>query len=111
MLPRKLFLDFEDGEIMFLRNVDPFQQNTWRYILENNILLSNRLFNKITKRKESKAISVTGRGGLWGCEMLRISHCLDNRLTDGVKVVSPTHRPHFTPQKHYYFYVSGTHFC
>jgi hypothetical protein len=43
--------------------------------------------------------------------MLRIPHCLDNRLTDGGKVVSPTHRPQFTPQKHYYFYVSGTHFC
>jgi hypothetical protein len=28
---------------------------------------------------------------------------------DGGKVVSPTHTPHFTPQKHY-FYVSGTHF-
>jgi hypothetical protein len=25
---------------------------------------------------------------------------LDNPLTDGGKVVSPTHRPHFTPQKH-----------
>jgi hypothetical protein len=33
-----------------------------------------------------------------------------SRLTDGGKVVSLTHRPHFTPQKHYYFYVSGTHF-
>jgi hypothetical protein len=43
--------------------------------------------------------------------MLRIPHCLDNRLTDGGKVVSPTHQPHFTPQKHYYVYVSGTHFC
>jgi hypothetical protein len=21
------------------------------------------------------------------------------------------HQPHFTPQKHYYFYVSGTHLC
>jgi hypothetical protein len=26
---------------------------------------------------------------------------LDNRLKDGGKVVSPTHQPHFTPQKHY----------
>jgi hypothetical protein len=43
--------------------------------------------------------------------MLRITHCLDNRLTDGGNVVSPTHQPHFTPQKHYYFDVSGTHFC
>jgi hypothetical protein len=40
--------------------------------------------------------------------MLRSPHCLDNRLTDGGKVVSPTHPPHFTPQKHYYFYVSST---
>jgi hypothetical protein len=42
--------------------------------------------------------------------MLRTLHCLDSRLTDGGKVVSPTNRPHFTPQKHY-FSVSGTHFC
>jgi hypothetical protein len=40
--------------------------------------------------------------------MLRIPHCVDNRFTDGGKVVSPTHRPHFTPQKHYYFYVSAS---
>jgi hypothetical protein len=58
-----------------------------------------------------KAIPVTGHRGLWGCEMLRIPHCLDNQLTDGGKVVSPTHPPHFTPLKHYYIYVSGTHFC
>jgi hypothetical protein len=42
--------------------------------------------------------------------MLRIPHCLDNRLTDGSKVVNPTHPPHSTLQKHY-FSVSGTHFC
>jgi hypothetical protein len=43
-------------------------------------------------------------------EMLRISHCLDSQLTNGGKVVSPMHRPHFTPQKYYYFvFVSGTH--
>jgi hypothetical protein len=43
--------------------------------------------------------------------MLRIPQCLDSWLTDGGKVVGPTHRQHFTPQKHYYFYLSGTHFC
>jgi hypothetical protein len=43
-------------------------------------------------------------------EMLRIAHCLDNRLTDCGKFVSLTHRPRFTPQKHF-FYSSGTHFC
>jgi hypothetical protein len=52
---------------------------------------------------------LTGRGGLWGCEMLTIPHCLDNRLTDGSKVVSPMHWLQSTPQKHY-FSVSGTHF-
>jgi hypothetical protein len=66
---------------------------------------------RCNRPENGKAIPVTGRGGLYGCEMLRIPHCLDNRLTDGGKVVSPKHPPHFTPQKHYYFYVSGTHFC
>jgi hypothetical protein len=42
--------------------------------------------------------------------MLRISHCLDNRLTDGGKFVSPMHRMRSTLQKHY-FSASGTHFC
>jgi hypothetical protein len=38
--------------------------------------------------------------------MLRIPHCLDTLLTDGGKVVSPTHP---TPQKH--FSASGGHLC
>jgi hypothetical protein len=54
----------------------------------------------------NKAISVTDRGGLWDCEIL-IPHCVDNRLTDGGKIVSPTHRPRTT----HYFLASGTHFC
>jgi hypothetical protein len=29
--------------------------------------------------KKSKAIPVTGLGGLWGCEILRFSLCLDNQ--------------------------------
>jgi hypothetical protein len=36
-------------------------------------------------------------------------HGLDNRLTDGGKIVSPTHRPRSTPKKHY-FSACGTHF-
>jgi hypothetical protein len=40
----------------------------------------------------SKAIPVTGCGGPLGYKMLRIPHCLENRLTDGGKVVSPTRR-------------------
>jgi hypothetical protein len=51
------------------------------------------LIKKIWDKTKSKAIPVAGRGGLQGCKMLRIPHCLDNRLTNGGKVVSPTHRP------------------
>jgi hypothetical protein len=32
---------------------------------------------------KSKAIPVTSLGSLQGCEMLRMPHCIDNRLTDG----------------------------
>jgi hypothetical protein len=61
---------------------------------------------------ESKDIPGTGRGGLYGCEMLRIQHCLDNRLTDGDKFDSLTLRPRSAPQNHYFYllvliYVSG----
>jgi hypothetical protein len=58
------------------------------------------------KVKVSKAITVTGRGGPYGCEILRVPHFLDNRLTDGCKVVSPTRRLPFTPRN-----IPGTHFC
>jgi hypothetical protein len=44
--------------------------------------------------------------------MLKIPHFLDNLLTNGGEVVSPTHRPRSTPQKHYTrISASGTHFC
>jgi hypothetical protein len=59
--------------------------------------------------KYLKAIPVTGRGGLQGCKISRISHWLDNRLTDGGKVVSPTHRQRSTPRIHY-FSAFGTPF-
>jgi hypothetical protein len=42
--------------------------------------------------------------------MLRIPHCLDNRLTGGGKVVSSMHRPRSIPEKHY-FSASDNHFC
>jgi hypothetical protein len=60
-------------------------------------MLGNILYLK------AKAISVTDRGGLQGCEMLRIPHCLDNLLTDGGKVVSFKHRQRSTPQEHYFY--------
>jgi hypothetical protein len=41
--------------------------------------------------------------------MLRIPHCLDNRLIQGGKVASPKQRPRSTSQKH--FSAPDTHFC
>jgi hypothetical protein len=74
-------------------------------------MLPVRYYLNVCIKTKSKAIPVTGLGGLQGSEMLRISYYLDSQLTDGGKVVSPMHWLHFTPLKHYYFYVSGTHFC
>jgi hypothetical protein len=39
------------------------------------------------------AIPITGRGGVQGCEVLGIPHCLDNQLIYGNMVVSLTKRP------------------
>jgi hypothetical protein len=52
-------------------------------------------------------IPLAGSGGLYGCEILRIPHCLGIGLIDGGKVVSLTHQPRCTPQKH--FFGFGTH--
>jgi hypothetical protein len=38
--------------------------------------------------------------------MLRIPHCLDNRLTDCGKVVTLTRRPPSTPKKHFLVLIS-----
>jgi hypothetical protein len=53
----------------------------------------------VVKVKQGQAIPVTGHGGPFGCEMLRVSHYLESRLTDGGKVVSNMRRPPFTPQE------------
>jgi hypothetical protein len=42
--------------------------------------------------------------------MLRVSHYIDNRLTDGGNFVIPMHLPRSTPQKKY-FSASDTRFC
>jgi hypothetical protein len=57
-------------------------------------------------KKKGKVIPVTGREGRSDCEMLRLPHFLDNRLTDRGEVVSLMRRPPFTPRK-----IPGTHFC
>jgi hypothetical protein len=47
---------------------------------------------------------VTDYGGLWGCEMLMIQHCLDNRLTVNCEILSTcssTYSPVCISQKEY----------
>jgi hypothetical protein len=51
------------------------------------------------KLNKGKATPVIDRGGPYGCETLRLPHFVDNQLTNGCKVVSLTHWPHFTPQE------------
>jgi hypothetical protein len=49
-----------------------------------------------------KAIPVTGLGGLYGCEILRIPHCLDNRFTvncETLATCSSTYSPVCTSQE------------
>jgi hypothetical protein len=52
---------------------------------------------------ESKDIYVTGRGGLWNCEMLKFPHCPHSRLKDGDELVSLTRPPHSALRKHFLF--------
>jgi hypothetical protein len=55
--------------------------------------------NNIKRKRKDKVIPVTGRGGPLVCETSRLPHFLDNRLTDGGRVVSLTRRPPFTSQE------------
>jgi hypothetical protein len=55
---------------------------------------------------KSKAIPAINRGGPQGCEMSRLPHFLDNRLTDGGEDVNLRRRPPFTFTK-----IPGIHFC
>jgi hypothetical protein len=56
-----------------------------------------------------KAIPVTVRGGLWGCEMLRALHCLESRLIYGGYFVSLSRSPPLYSSE--IFSASGTNFC
>jgi hypothetical protein len=50
---------------------------------------------------KNQVIPIIGHGGLYGCEMLRIPYCLDNRQTFGSEVVSLMHWPRSIPQIFY----------
>jgi hypothetical protein len=49
-------------------------------------------------------IPVAGRRGPYVCETSRLTHLIENRLTDGGVVVSLTHSPPLTPRK-----IPGSH--
>jgi hypothetical protein len=55
---------------------------------------------------EATRYPAPGRGGLYIYEISKLPHCIDNRLTDGGKVVSRTRQPRFTHKK-----SSDTNFC
>jgi hypothetical protein len=50
----------------------------------------------------SKAVPIIGCEGLYCCEMLRIPHCLDSRLSDGDKF-QLRERPRSIPHENFYF--------
>jgi hypothetical protein len=53
---------------------------------------------------KSKAIHVTVRRGIQGCEMSRIQHPLDSQLTDGDEFVSLMYWLRFMPKEKYFLY-------
>jgi hypothetical protein len=61
------------------------------------------LLRFVISKVKKKAIPVIGRGGLQGCEKLRIPNCLDNRFIDGSEVVSLMREPRSTRQKHFFY--------
>jgi hypothetical protein len=87
----------------------PLRITSHIYINDNHVYTRILTLIVIVNYK-SKIIPVTGCRGLYGCKMLSIPQYLDNRLTDGGKVVSLSRLPRSTPQKHY-FSASGIHFC
>jgi hypothetical protein len=58
-------------------------------------------------QQKSKAISVLGRRGPYGCKTSSLLHFLDSRLTDGGEVVSLMHRTPATPPRRFLIKFSG----
>jgi hypothetical protein len=81
-------------------------QNCFQFNLPGLNAIEIRWVVSEMKRVKSKAIPVTGRGGPYCCETLRLPHFLDSWLTDGGEVASSTRPPHFTLRN-----ILGTHFC
>jgi hypothetical protein len=56
------------------------QKNTAQEAIQ---AIKDTLHTMNSTRKKSKALPVTGLGGLWEREISRIPHCVDNRFIDG----------------------------
>jgi hypothetical protein len=67
--------------------------------------------DEVTLRRTSRLTDIFGASGYMRGGLLSIPQCIDDRLTNDGKAVSPTHMPRFTPPKHIFLNVSGTHFC
>jgi hypothetical protein len=76
----------------------------WGWVVELRPVDQFRLSDQ--RSQKCKDILVTGHGGPYGCKTSRVQHYLDNRLTDGGKVVSLMRRSPFNPRN-----IPGTHFC
>jgi hypothetical protein len=73
-----------------------------KFIEINPIKLPFQTLQLTTNKENKKAIPLTSLGGLYGCEMLRIPHCLDNRLTvncETLATCSSTYSPGRTLQE------------
>jgi hypothetical protein len=77
----------------------PHPNLSYVYIIIHGKAVILPLILFLPKGKKGKSISVTGRGGPQDCETSKFPHFLDNRLTDGGKVVSRRRRLPVTPQE------------
>jgi hypothetical protein len=80
------------------------------YIPQGRTLYNHICENlKSDEVKKGKEILVTGRGGPLGCEKSRLQRYLDQRLTDGGKVVSPACRRMGIAKAIFVFTISFLH--
>jgi hypothetical protein len=81
----KFFLEIPRSFVRFKKN----SKNKYRF--------SHVQLSQLSRKKDVPKLSRPE--GPYGCETSRLPHFLDNRLTDGDKVVSLTRRPPFTPKE------------
>jgi hypothetical protein len=88
---RKLLWSIKYCRLYLLEETEENHKNVFFLIPScHSTICDNVSLVVISLSKESKAIPVTGRGGLFGCETSRLSHFPDNRVTEGGTIVSLT---------------------